>query len=328
MKRILRYFRSRKFERELKAEMHAHIEERIDDLVEGGLTPESARVEALRQFGNRTRLAERSYVAWSYGWLDELGQNLQFAFRMLARNPIFAAVSILSLALGIGANSTIFGAVDQVLLRSLPYRQPEKLFGVWGLKANQAGEQMHVSAADFYDWQVQSHAFESLSAYSSWPMNLTNVEDPRRLETQLVSANLFSTLGVNAQMGRVLRSEEEQEQSPAVVVLSHRLWRELGGSPRSDRPSTHAEWYAGDSGWCNACKFCFPHSGNGGVGPTLAECKESIEPGRSLAGGDREAERRVERARCSVGDGPHHPTASRSLPGIKYRMERHTYSSS
>src|SRR3954453_15803493 len=203
MKRLLRYFQSRKFERELKAEMHAHIEERIDDLVEGGLTPESARLEALRQFGNRTRLAERSYAAWSYGWIEELGQNLQFAFRMLARNPIFAAVSILSLALGIGANSTIFGAVDQVLLRSLPYRHPEKLFAIWGYKANQAGEQMHVSAADFYDWQGQSPAFESLSAYSSWPMNLTNVEDPRRLETQLVSANLFATLGVDAQMGRV-----------------------------------------------------------------------------------------------------------------------------
>ncbi len=231
MKRILMYFRSRRFERELRAEMQAHVEERIDDLVERGLTPEAARVEATRQFGNRTRLAERCYVEWAFGWLDELSQNLRFAFRMLVRNPVFATVSILSLALGIGTNAAIFGAVDQVLLRPLPYRQPANLFGVWGHKANQDGEHMHVSAADFYDWRAQSHAFESLSAFSNWPMNLTNVEDPRRLETQLVSANLFSTLGVDAQLGRVFRPDEDQEQSPFVVVLSHRLWRELGGSP-------------------------------------------------------------------------------------------------
>ena len=231
MKRILRYFRSRRFESELKAEMQAHLEERIDDLVEAGLTPERARIEALRQFGNRTHLAEECHEKWSFGWLDELGQNLRFALRMLARNPVFATVSILSLALGIGANSVIFGAVDQVLLRSLPYRQPGDLFAVWGHRKDHNGEPMHVSAADFYDWRAQSRAFESLSAYSSWPMNLTNVEDPRRLETQLVSANLFSTLGVNAQIGRVFRSDEDQEQSAPVVILSHRLWRELGESP-------------------------------------------------------------------------------------------------
>ena len=230
MKRILRYFGSRRFERELKAEMQSHLEERIDDLVERGLTPQAARAEALRHFGNRTHIVEECHEKWAFGWLDELGRNLRFAFRTLARNPVFAAVAILSLALGIGANSVIFGAVDQVLLRSLPYGQPGNLFAVWGHRAD-SQEPMQVSAADFYDWRAQSHAFESLSAYSNWPMNLTNVEDPRRLETQLVSANLFSTLGVNAQIGRVFRPDEDQEQSAPVVVLSHRLWQELGGSP-------------------------------------------------------------------------------------------------
>ncbi len=89
---------------------------------------------------------------------------------------------------------------------------------------------MQVSAADFYDWRAGSHSFASLSAYSSWPMNLTNVDEPRRLDSELVSANLFSTLGVKAEIGRTFLPDEDQEKSPFVVVISHRVWQELGGS--------------------------------------------------------------------------------------------------
>jgi putative ABC transport system permease protein len=107
----------------------------------------------------------------------------------------------LSLALGIGANTIIFSAVNQVLLRALPYPQSDRLFAVWSRSASHGSEPMHVSPADFYDWRTQSHTFEAQAADASWPMNLTNVDDPRRLETQLVSADFFSTLGVKAQIG-------------------------------------------------------------------------------------------------------------------------------
>ena len=137
---------------------------------------------------------------------------------------------MLSLALGIGANTVIFSAVDHVLLRSLPYPRAGELFAVWSRSAAHGDDPMQVSAADFYDWRTQSHAFERLSAYSSWPMNLTNVDEPRRLETQLVSANFFSTLDVDAQIGRTFLADEDDEQSRAVVVISHHLWRALGES--------------------------------------------------------------------------------------------------
>jgi putative ABC transport system permease protein len=91
---------------------------------------------------------------------------------------------------------------------------------------------MHVSAADFYNWRTQTHAFESLTAYASWPMNLTNIDEPHRLQTQLVSASLFSTFGVHAQIGRTFAPDENQEQSASVIVISHHLWREISETPQ------------------------------------------------------------------------------------------------
>lgn len=230
MKRVLRYFRAKQFDRDLKAEIEAHLEEKIDEFIEDGMEPEAARTKALRQFGNRTQVREDSRGQWAYASFDEIIQDLRYTVRILTRNPVFTTVSILSLALGIGVNTIVFGAVDQVLLRSLPYSEPNRLFAVSSRSVNHGIEPMQVSAADFYDWRVYSHSFESLSAYSSWPMNLTNVDEPRRLQSELVSANLFSTLGVNAEIGRTFHSNEDQENGPFVVVISHHLWRELGAS--------------------------------------------------------------------------------------------------
>ncbi|MEO8662592.1 MAG: ABC transporter permease [Bryobacteraceae bacterium] len=232
MKRIVRYLRAGRFRRDLAAEMEAHIDEKTDALMAEGWGQEAARAQALREFGNLTQVGEASREQWAFRWLDEIGQDLRYAVRVLAKSPIFTTVAVLSLALGIGANTIIFSAVDQVLLRSLPYRQADRLFAVWSRSDSQGSGHMHVSAADFYDWRAQSQTFESLAAYASWPMNLTNVDEPRRLEAQLVSANLFSTLGVNAQIGRTFLPDEDQEQSPFVVVISHTLWRTLGESPR------------------------------------------------------------------------------------------------
>jgi len=232
MKRILRYLRLRRFERDLAAEFEAHLDEKVDELMAEGVGLEEARARALGEFGNRTRLAEAYREQWAFTLLDETGQDLRHAVRILRKSPLFTAVAVLSLALGIGANTVIFSSVEHVLLRSLPYPQSERLLAVWGRSASHGGEPMHVSAADFYDWRAQSRAFESLSAYANWPMNLTNVDEPRRLATELVSPNLFATLGVHAQIGRTFLPVEDQELSPFVVVISHHLWRAMGESPQ------------------------------------------------------------------------------------------------
>jgi putative ABC transport system permease protein len=232
MKRILRCLRAKRFAHDLSAEIEAHLEEKIDELTEAGIAPDIARTRALQEFGNRTRVAEMCREQWAFSPLDEVMQDLKFAARILTRNSVFAAVSIMSLALGIGVNTIAFGTIDRVLLRALPFEEPSRLFAVMGRSANHGTEPMQVSAADFYDWRAESHAFKSLSAYSSWPMNLTNVDEPRRLDAELVSANLFATLGVNAEFGRIFQSDEDLDSSPFVVIISHRLWRELGGSPQ------------------------------------------------------------------------------------------------
>jgi putative ABC transport system permease protein len=231
MRRILRYFRARRFERELAAEMRAHIDEIVDELIAEGMPPDEARAQAQREFGNHTRLAETCREKWAFVSLDEIGQDLRYAVRILRKSPVFTTVAVLTLALGIGTNTIIFSAVNGVLLRGLPYPQPDRLFAVWSRSQLRGAEPMHVSAADFYDWRAQSQTFQSLAAYASWPMNLTNVDEPRRLETQLVSANLFTTLGVPAQIGRTFTSDEDRERSAPVVVISHHLWRAMGQSP-------------------------------------------------------------------------------------------------
>jgi putative ABC transport system permease protein len=232
MKRILRYFRARQFDGDLAAEMQAHLDEKTDELIAGGMRPDEARAQAIRKFGNRTQLSETCREKWAFVSLDETGQDVRYAVRRLRKSPVFTTVAVLSLALGIGANTIIFSTVNNVLQRSLPYAQPDRLFAVWSRSAPRGAEPMHVSAADFYDWRMQSHAFESLAAYANWPMNLTNIDEPRALDTQLVTANLFSTLGVHAQIGRTFAPDEDREQSAFVVVISHHLWQAIGESPQ------------------------------------------------------------------------------------------------
>jgi len=232
MKRILRYLRARRFSRDLEAETQAHVDEKTEELISAGRTPGEARAEAQRTFGNRTRIAEESREQWAFAWLDELGQDLRFAARVLRKNPVFTGVAVFSLALGIGANTVIFSGVNHVLLSPLAYPEAGRLYAVWGRSAAHGAENMFVSPADFYDWRAQSRTFDGLAAYTSWPENLTDVEEPRRLECELVSANFFATLEVQAQVGRTFRADEDQEQSPFVVVISHHLWRELGESPQ------------------------------------------------------------------------------------------------
>jgi putative ABC transport system permease protein len=232
MKRILRYLRAKDFERDLKDEIDAHLDEKIEELVGSGLTTQEARARVARDFGNRTRIAEVSREQWTFVSFQEIGQDLRYAARVLRNSPGFALVGILSLALGIGANTVVFSAVDHVLLRSLPYPDSDRLYSVQARSVKHAAQPMQVSAGDFYDWRVQSEAFVSLSAYASWPLNLTNVDEPRRLDSQLVSANLFSTLGVSAQFGRTFLPDEDLAGAPAVLVLSHHLWQAMGASPQ------------------------------------------------------------------------------------------------
>jgi putative ABC transport system permease protein len=165
--------------------------------------------------------------------METLFQDLRYAFRMLLKRPGFTAVAVLALALGIGANSAIFSVVNGVVLRALPYKDPEGLMMVWSLLQAPAGSQeFPVSAADFTDWRDQNQVFEQIAAFHSQPFNITGAGEPEFLGGVRASANLFSLLGIEAKLGRTFLPEEDQPGAGHVVIISHGLWeRRFGSDP-------------------------------------------------------------------------------------------------
>ena len=169
--------------------------------------------------------------------METLFQDLRYAFRMLLKRPGFTAVAVLALALGIGANSAIFSVVNGVVLRRLPYKDPDRLMMVWSrrplLQALAGSQEFPVSAADFTDWRDQNQVFEQIAAFHSQPFNITGAGEPEFLGGVRASANLFSLLGVEAKLGRTFLAEEDQPGAGRVVLISHGLWeRRFGSDPQ------------------------------------------------------------------------------------------------
>lgn len=159
-------------------------------------------------------------------------KDLRYGLRMLVKNPGFTAVAIIALALGIGANTAIFSVVDTVLLRPLPFKDPERLMMVFEDSSKHGFPRDTPTAANYIDWRDQNQVFESMAAIDGESFNLTGVGDPERLVGYRVSASLFPMLGASPQLGRLFIPEEDQPGANRVVIISHRLWqRRFGGDP-------------------------------------------------------------------------------------------------
>lgn len=162
--------------------------------------------------------------------MEKLWQDLRFGFRMLLKNRIVTVISVLALALGIGANSAIFSVVNAVLLRPLPYEEPDRLVVMWE-RAPQI-ENMSVSYPNYSDWRDQNQSFESLAAFRRDSYNLTGSGEPERLGARMTTYNLFQVLRKQPELGRVFTAEDDKEGAPLTVILSHGLWqRRFGGDP-------------------------------------------------------------------------------------------------
>jgi putative ABC transport system permease protein len=158
--------------------------------------------------------------------------DLRYAARLQRKNPAFTIIAIIALALGIGANTAIFSVVNTVLLRPLPYKDPERLVMVWEDASRHGYPRDTPAAANFVDWRDQSQNFEGMAAIADESFNLTGSGDPERLEGRRVSANMFPLLGVEPQLGRVFTAAEDQPGAQRVVILSYPLWqRRFGGDP-------------------------------------------------------------------------------------------------
>ncbi len=226
-------FRRDAAEQELNRELQFHLEKETESNVRAGLSPEEAHLDALRSFGGVAQVQEEVRDAWGVRFFDNLRQDLGYGLRGLRRNPGFALIVILTLGLGIGANTAIFSVVHGVLLRPLAYSAPERLYQVE--QASRAAS-MHgsfgFSYSDLEDYRKRTHSFTGLAEYHSMWFILLGRPEPERVQTGVVSANFFGLLGVKPILGRDFSAEDDNPGAPAVLLLSNEYWkRSFGGDP-------------------------------------------------------------------------------------------------
>jgi putative ABC transport system permease protein len=210
---------------ELNDELRAHKELLVEENIRRGLAPDEARRQAMLTLGNASQIQESYRDQAGLPFLEVLLQDLRYAARMLRKSPTFAAIAIITLALGIGANSAIFSVVNGVLLRPLPYEDPAKLMFIFNSAPSHGLPQYGASPPDFRTMREQNHTLAGLSAFFGVSLNLTGTDQPELLAGQVVSADYFTTLGVTPRLGRNFLPNEEQWGSHQVAIVSEDFWR-------------------------------------------------------------------------------------------------------
>jgi putative ABC transport system permease protein len=214
--------RRRAREEDLERELRTHLDLEVEEQQEAGVPPDEARCAALRAFGNMTLVKEEVREIWGWTWLEQLWQDSRYGFRTLRKNPGFTAVAVLSLALGIGGSAAMFSLVNGVLIRPLPYSQPDRL----------------VRVTDYYPkgavvaLQQLSRTMDVAAYTTDSEFNLTGQGEALRVVGSSTSANLFSLLGARAERGSTFQPGEDQPGQDRIVILSHALWKnKFGGDP-------------------------------------------------------------------------------------------------
>lgn len=229
--------RARDVDVELTEEVQSHIDHLTDEYVRRGLPRDAARRAALRDFGAVEGAKESIRDARGIRPLETLWQDTRYAVRLLIKTPTFSIVAIVTLALGIGANTAIFSLVDAVILRPLPYERPDRLVSLWefqignnddntssGSPLLSGGQRSTVAPANYVDY-MKAPGFSGLAGFSTQALNLTNSGTPERLGGEAVTWNYFNVLAAAPSAGRALLPEDDKENAPKVVILSDALWR-------------------------------------------------------------------------------------------------------
>ena len=243
------FSRRKRMMEDLDQDIRDYIERETQDNIERGLPPEEARYAALRKFGNVTRVKEETREVWSFVWLEELWHDVRYGLRMLARSRGLTAIVLLSLALGIGANTAIFSLIDAVLLKSLPVQNPQELVLLnwssrgWaeGVMSNVAGDMYEdkvgrmtstsFSYAVYDQMRTHSQVFSSVLALAGndSQLNLGYQGEPGRADGELVSGTFFSTLGVEPILGRAITPDDDRFDASPVAVISYGYWERRFG---------------------------------------------------------------------------------------------------
>src|ERR1700691_1583827 len=229
--RPIRFWKRDDRDRELDRELASHLELESKKQQESGLSPEEAHYAAQRTFGNTTLVKEDVRAIWSLIWLERFAQDLKYGARLLRKNPGFTLIAVLTLAMGIGANTAIFSAIDTLMLRPLPFTAPDQLVRIYSIQkgmfntfANPDGP----SALDVRDFAQRSRSFQKMVAYDTWAKNVSfgeSTSQPEQMPVGLVPAAYFEILDIPPIIGRLFSEDENQEGKNYVAAISAQLWR-------------------------------------------------------------------------------------------------------
>ena len=230
-------FSRRRLYDDLDDEIAFHLEEKIDELVAGGMPLKEATAAARRGFGNVELLRETAREAWGWRWLEDLSGDLRFGARMLRKSPGFTAISLLTIAIGVGANAAVFSVVNSVLLQPLNYPKAEDLVALHQVAPGAEGladieDGLLLSPSMYFTYSEHNQTFESLGVWGTATANVTGLAEPEQVRTVGVSDGVFETLRVPPAVGRWLSEGDQVPNGPQRVVLSYGYWhRRFGGDP-------------------------------------------------------------------------------------------------
>jgi predicted permease len=225
-------FSRRRLYGDLTSEIRQHLEEKVEELVANGMSRQEAEYRARREFGNLGLIEEEGRAVWRWPSVEDFAMDVRFAGRMLRKSPGFTAVAVLTLALGIGANTALFSVIDAVLLRPLPFHDPDRVVAVLCIDIGDQTQGGEISYPAFLDWRARTHSFEAMSVWNTSSFTYTGGDQPESVHGAVVSANLFSVLGVAPLAGRGFTEQEDQPSEQLPVILSYEFWQShFGGDP-------------------------------------------------------------------------------------------------
>ena len=231
MRWLSRFFHRSKQDGQLDSELRFHVEQQTADNIAAGMNPGEARRHALAQFGGLEYIKEEARDARGTQFVESVLQDVRYALRLLRKSPGFATVAVLTLALGIGANTAIFSLVDTALLRPLPFKNPSRLVLIGEGMPADGYPKIGVSPEDFTFYAREQKSFESVGAFDDKYVDLSRGGQPERILAARVSASIFPMLGIQPLLGRTFTAQED-EPGKNVVILSYALWQHRYGASR------------------------------------------------------------------------------------------------
>ncbi|HEV8039118.1 MAG TPA: ABC transporter permease [Bryobacteraceae bacterium] len=214
-----------RMEQDLAEELRFHIQSRAEHLMRSGLSPGEAERQARIEFGAVEAYKESCREANGLAWFDELRGNVRYTLRALRKNPGFTLAAVLSLAVGIGVNTSAFSSVISLVLHPFPYPHLDRVMTLWTTDLKLGSPRRRLAAGNFFDWKQNNRTFEYLSAYRGWNATLTGVDEPRRLHAAQVSVDFFETFAMYTRSGRSFSHGDMQPGRDGVAIVSDAFWK-------------------------------------------------------------------------------------------------------